>query len=288
MATTVITGGTDGIGRALAGTYLQRGHEVVVIGYSAAKGEAFLADAARAGAGERARFLQADLSLISENQRVIALITRSCPAIDVLVLAARYHRSTRVQTPDGFESNFALFYLSRFLLSHGLAGPLSRAERGTVLNFGASGLGGPVRWDDLQLRRDYLGGPGAMGHAGALCDLLGVHFAGAYTETPIHYILNHPGVVSTSFAGEYDTLNAAAVQHLRRTGKPVSAAVAQILPFLDRPPARLTAVLEGSRVRTDTDGFDPQDAARLHEITMELLAKKSVFPSFRIPFDEMR
>jgi NAD(P)-dependent dehydrogenase (short-subunit alcohol dehydrogenase family) len=44
-------------------------------------------------------------------------------------------------------------------------------------------------------------------------------------------------------------------------------------PLLDQPPARLTAVLEGRRVRTDTKGFDPRDAARLHTITEELLAK---------------
>jgi hypothetical protein len=37
---------------------------------------------------------------------------------------------------------------------------------------------------------------------------------------------------------------ATAVAHLRRSGEPVTQAVAQILPFLDAPPARLTAVLD--------------------------------------------
>jgi NAD(P)-dependent dehydrogenase (short-subunit alcohol dehydrogenase family) len=273
MATAVITGGTDGIGRALADTYLGRGFDVLIIGSSANKGEAFLADAVRAGAADRARFLRADLSRVTENRRVIDHITRTHPAIDVLVLAARYHRSTRVETPDGFESNFALFYLSRFLLSHGLIGPLSRAERSVVLNFGAAGLAGPIRWDDLQLRHDYPG-TGALGHSGALCDLLGVHFAGAHADTRVDYVLNHPGVVATSFAGEYDPATAATVDRLRRTGKPVPLAVAQILPFLDKPPARLTAVVEGRQVPTDTAAFDARDAARLHEITERLLTRR--------------
>ncbi|WP_031518038.1 SDR family NAD(P)-dependent oxidoreductase [Streptomyces sp. NRRL F-5123] len=271
MPTAVITGGTDGIGRALADTYLERGHEVLIVGTSTAKGEAFLAAAARGGAGGRARFLRADLSLVAENRRVIDHVTAAYPAVDLLVLGARYHRSTRVETPDGFESTFALYYLSRHLLSHGLIGPLRRAEQAVVLNFGAAGLAGPVRWDDLQLRRDYPG-TGALGHGGALCDLLAAHCARTYADTPVHYVVNHPGVVSTSFAGEYDRATAAHVAGLRATGKPVSRAVAQVLPYLTAPPARLTAVLEGRRVPTDTSAFSPTAAARLHEATTGLLA----------------
>ncbi|QMU70786.1 hypothetical protein [Streptacidiphilus sp. P02-A3a] len=88
-----------------------------------------------------------------------------------------------------------------------------------MLNFGGTGLTGPVRWHDLQLRRDYPG-TGALGHGGALCDPLGVRFAGMYADRPV----------------------------------------------------RLTAVREGRRVPTDTAGFAPADAARLHAITEKLLA----------------
>lgn len=275
MATAVLTGGTDGIGRALAETYLGRGHDVLVIGTSQDKGEAFLAAAERAGAGGRARFLRADLSLVAENRRVVDLVTRTCPAVDVLVLGARFHRSTRVETADGFESNFALYYLSRYLLGHGLAGHLGRAQSPTVLNFGGCGLMGPVRWNDLQLRRDYPG-TGALAHGAALCDLLAVQFTRTYPG--ISYVLNLPGVVATSFAGEYDPATAAHVARLRTSGKPVSAAVAEILPHLDAPAAPLTAVVEGRRVATDTAAFDPADAARLHDLTERLLAQAPAQP----------
>jgi NAD(P)-dependent dehydrogenase (short-subunit alcohol dehydrogenase family) len=270
LATAVITGGNDGIGRALADIYLARGHDVLVVGRGAAKGQAFLDAATRAGAGDRARFLRADLSLVRENERAIAWIADTYPAIDVLVLGARYHRSTRVETADGFEANFALYYLSRFLFSHGLVDRLRRAGQPVVLNFGGSGQTGPVRWDDLQLRRDYPG-TGALGHSAALCDLLGVSFTEIHADTSIRYVLNHPGVVATSFAGEYDPATAAHVELLKKSGKTVTEAVTQILPFLDAPPARLTAVLEGRRVGTDTAPFDREKAARLHAVTEKLL-----------------
>lgn len=267
MKTIVVTGGTDGIGRGLAAEYLRRGDEVLAIGTSAAKGRTFT----EAG-GERAHFLAADLSLVKENRRLVDHLAERLPAIDILVLGARYHHPARVVTPEGLESNFALFYLSRFLLSHGLAGSLGRAEHPVVLNFAAAGQTGPVRWHDLQLERDYHG-VRAMGHAGRLNDLLGVSFVDTHAGSRIRYILNHPGVVATSFAGEYDPVTAAQVQQLRAIGKTVDTSVAQLLPYLDRPgQERLTAVLEGTPVPLDPALFDRSEAARLHQITEKLLA----------------
>ncbi|WP_218002944.1 SDR family NAD(P)-dependent oxidoreductase [Nocardia asiatica] len=53
MKTAVITGGTDGMGKALALTYLRRGDQVVVIGTDASKGQAMLDAAAELEAGAR-------------------------------------------------------------------------------------------------------------------------------------------------------------------------------------------------------------------------------------------
>ncbi|WP_207931103.1 hypothetical protein [Streptomyces sp. 8K308] len=93
-------------------------------------------DKARAEPG--ALFLRADLELIDENRRLIDRLSAELDTIDVLVLGARFQRSRRRETADGLESNFALSYLSRFLLSHGLAGLLGRAADPVVLNFGGT------------------------------------------------------------------------------------------------------------------------------------------------------
>ncbi|MDT3441036.1 MULTISPECIES: SDR family NAD(P)-dependent oxidoreductase [unclassified Pseudofrankia] len=274
MRTIVITGGTDGIGRALAATLLRRGDRVVVVGRNADKGRAYLDAARRDGAGGRASFIQAELSLVSENEMVLARLRERFDALDVLVLGARHYRSVRRETTEGFEGNFALFYLSRFLLSHGLVDLLEKGANPAIVNIAGPGADlSVVRWDDLELRRGYHGGA-ALGQGGKLNDLLGVAFAGAYPDGRTRYVLVHPGVVSTSFSGAYDEATASQVEALKKVGKPVDESVRQILPPLDAPPPEpLSAFVEGRRISLDDGSFDRAAASRLDALTHRLLAR---------------
>ncbi|MFD4653003.1 MULTISPECIES: SDR family NAD(P)-dependent oxidoreductase [unclassified Streptomyces] len=273
MSTLVIAGGTDGIGKALAQRYLEQGNTVFVIGRDPAKGEEYLEWARRRGAGDRARFVTADLSLLAQTSAAIDEITRQAPAVDALVLCARYYRSSRTLTSEGYEENFALFYLSRYLLGHGLVEALCKAERPVVVNVAGPGADlGVVRWDDLQLRHGYHGGV-ALGQGGKLNDLLGVVFADRYgATTGIRYVLIHPGVTATGFSGEYDAATLEHIKSMQRQAKPVSAALPPIVAALDDPPADpLSAFVEGHRIEVGSRGFDGAAAARLEALTEQYL-----------------
>jgi NAD(P)-dependent dehydrogenase (short-subunit alcohol dehydrogenase family) len=273
VQTFVITGGTDGIGRALALAYLRRGDEVAVIGRDAAKGASFLDDAARIGAGDRARFVLADLSLVGETRRAIGEIRAAFAKVDVLVLCARYYRSSRVVTAEGFEHTFALSYLSRFVLSYEMADLLDAADTPVVLNVCGPGSGGAIRWHDLGLAEDYHGLT-ALAHSGPLNDLLGVGFAERRPSQKVRYVLFHPGVVATGFAGQYDPETARQIEVMRATAKPVEEAIAPMLAVLDDPPsAPLSAFVVGEPLRLDGPGFDPAAARRLHAETKRLIAR---------------
>ncbi|SDD38569.1 short chain dehydrogenase [Glycomyces harbinensis] len=275
MKTIVITGGTSGIGQALATAYRDRGEQVVVIGPDPRKGRRFLDAAASAGAADRARFVQADLSLVAENRRVIAALKAEYPVIDALVLCARYFRSRRAVTAEGFEWNFALFYLSRFLLGHGLAEPMERAEKPVVMNVAGPGVGPPtVHWDDLEFVRGYHGWT-AMSQGGRLNDLLAVAFA-AGRERRTRYVLQFPGGTSTGLAGEFDAAAEAQIAEMKRHAQPVEAAIVPILAIMDEPPPEpLSAFVVDRRISLAHPNFDPGDAARLDALTRELLRARA-------------
>lgn len=272
MKTIVIAGGTDGIGKALAEIRLGAGDTVVVIGRSEEKGKAFLGTAAALGADDRAVFLRADLSLIEENKRVADELRKTFTAVDALVFCARHYRTQRAETADGIEENFALFYLSRYLLGHALVDALSAAEHPVVVNVAGPGASlNVVRWDDLELRRGYHGGA-ALGQGGKLNDLLGVTFAERYGELGIRYVLIHPGVTATSFSGSYDEATLQQIRSMQSFAKPVEAALPPILAAMDTPPAEpLSAFVEGVRIGVAGLAFDPDAARRLDADTARIL-----------------
>ncbi|PSL55809.1 NAD(P)-dependent dehydrogenase (short-subunit alcohol dehydrogenase family) [Saccharothrix carnea] len=270
MKTIVVTGGTSGIGLALARTCLDRGDEVVVVGPDPVKGERYLDAARRAGAADRAHFLQADLSLVAENRRVVKEITARFPVVHALVLCARYFRSRRVVTAEGFEHNFALYYLSRYLLGHGLADRLDQAEHPVVVNLAGPGVGTPdIRWDDLELAHGY-DGWSAMFQGGRLNDLLGVSFAGHGYRA--RYVLLFPGGTRTGFAGDFDPASAAQADRMKRAGQPVELTIPRIVGLIDSPPREpLSAFVEDTRIGLAHPSFDQAAAARLEGITRDLL-----------------
>ncbi|MGW4411278.1 SDR family NAD(P)-dependent oxidoreductase [Nonomuraea sp. NPDC004702] len=129
MQTVIITGGTDGLGKGLALHHLRQGAHVVALGSTAGKGEALLAEA-EALAG-RATFVRADLTSLAACRGVVERLAADHPVVDKLILCAQRYRllGGRVTTGEGFEHSFALAYLSRFVLSHGLHDVLRAAPR---------------------------------------------------------------------------------------------------------------------------------------------------------------
>jgi NAD(P)-dependent dehydrogenase (short-subunit alcohol dehydrogenase family) len=267
--TFVITGGTDGIGAAVARALFARGDRAVVIGTDRQKGERLVREAADTPGD--AAFVRADLSLVSDTRRTVDDLVAAYPELDGLVLCARYFRTHRSVTPEGFEDNFALFYLSRLVLGYGLLGPLEKSGRAAIVNVSGPGHNTPIVWDDLQSAGHY-DGVQAMFMAGRLNDLLGVTFAERHGDGPVRYVLFHPGTTATSFAGEFDAPTAAFIEQQKAMAKPATAVAPPILRLLDNPPeAPLSAFNNYTELDAHTGLFPPAAAARLAALTTDLL-----------------
>ncbi|WP_030450246.1 SDR family NAD(P)-dependent oxidoreductase [Herbidospora cretacea] len=264
MAVIVISGGTGGMGRALALGRAARGDRVLAIGSDQAKG-------ARLGAG--IEFVHADLSTLAGNRAAVAAITAATPVVDALALFANRQFPRRVETEDGLEATFALYYLSRHLLGRGLTPLLAASARPVIVNVAGVGTTrGTIAWDDPQLTRGY-GMVRAQLQAGRANDLLGVAHAAGHGDV-VPYVLYHPGFTRSGDASMLPApLRAALRLAARLAARPVEESVAAVHDFIDDPPkAPLTAVDRGRRLPLTLRTLDAGDAARLAALTAEIRA----------------
>ena len=258
----MITGGTDGLGRALAADRLREGHTVVVVGRSEAKFRTL------AGEGD-AHFIKADLREVVENLRVTREIAERFPVVDTLVLGAAYVHRDRQLTSEGFEHNFALYYLSRHILASELQDVLSAAERPLILDTTVPGAPkDAVRWEDLQLERGY-----TWKIANLQSRRLGLLSALRLASDHVRYVLYNPGFVRTSHQGALGKTSRAMVGVVAKVlGTPTEKAIQPMLGLIaNRPESPLSAYMRGKRLTLDD--ASREEAERLHEETARLLEK---------------
>ncbi|MEV0246042.1 SDR family NAD(P)-dependent oxidoreductase [Nocardia sp. NPDC050712] len=237
MRTVVVTGGTEGMGAALVRHFLRGGDRVVVVARDRAKFDRLLAGLTAAGgsAGDRAEFVRADLSLVADSRRVVAEITARHPRIDALVLAASFVRQRRHVTAEGREASWVLFFVSKYLLTTGLADALAASDRPVIVNMSVPGTKvDAIAFDDLESARGFRFSR-ANAQQRRANELLGLELT---TNTALSYLTWGPKrMVKTSFAGEYGAALRLSAKLLARTAESPDTAVESIIELLAAPPA---------------------------------------------------
>ncbi|WP_158299944.1 SDR family NAD(P)-dependent oxidoreductase [Glycomyces paridis] len=274
MRTYLITGGTDGMGRGLGLHFLERGDRVVAVASGEAKGRAFLEAAQRIGAAERARFLRADLSTVAGMEAVAAEAEATLDRIDGLVFATQRFQQRRTLTDDGLEYTFALSYLSRFVIGHALADRLAEAPAPVIFNLGApGGFPGRIFWDDPHFEREPYKGMKAATQASRAIDLLGTDFPRRHPDSRVRYVLYNPMFVKTGMAAPLPQPKRALTEAMAFLfAQRVPKAVAPMTRLIDTPPNEpVSAFRRRKRLNMASADFNPESAARLHDLTMELL-----------------
>lgn len=142
----VVTGGTQGLGAAIATLFAERGAAgIVTCGRNEAKGHAKV-EAIAAATGAKVHFVQADLGKTEDCARVIAEADRLYGRIDVLVNAAGdTSRGTILDTPpETFDAIFAVNTRAPFFLMQGAIKVMRReGTQGAIVNISSmSAMGG--------------------------------------------------------------------------------------------------------------------------------------------------
>jgi NAD(P)-dependent dehydrogenase (short-subunit alcohol dehydrogenase family) len=156
--TILITGATDGLGRALARELAGGGATLLLHGRDDARGRDTIEEI---GNVDRLHWLRADLSSLAELSTLARQVLDGHDRLDVLVNNAGIGTAEpgdgrRLESADGYELRFAVNYLACYLLTRLLLPLLERSTPARIVNVSSAGQA-PIDFDDVMLERHYSG-----------------------------------------------------------------------------------------------------------------------------------
>ena len=156
----LVTGATDGLGRALSAELARSGATVLVHGRDEHRLADTVAEVESAGSGAVRPYL-ADFAELSQVAALADELLTAEPRLDVLVSNAGIGTDVpggpaRQESADGFELRFAVNYLAGFALTERLLPLLRRSAPSRVVNVSSLGQQA-IDFDDVMLTRGYSG-----------------------------------------------------------------------------------------------------------------------------------
>ncbi len=195
----LVTGATEGIGKAATLDFAKRGATVVLVGRSKDKSERVLLDLKRDSGNDKLSLLLGDMSKLDDVRAVAQAFAKAHDRLDVLVNNAGALFTEYKPSPDGFEMTFALNHLGYFLLTHELL-PLLKKTPGSRVVSTSSGAHQMSKMSlDTIAKRD---GKSAGFPAYADSKLANILFTRSLAKRAPSVVVNcfHPGFVQTGFA----------------------------------------------------------------------------------------
>ncbi len=193
--TIVITGASDGIGKAAATQLVALGHRVILVGRNKEKTK------------ELAKRLNTPYHLVdySKLSEVVRLAKEldTYDQIDVLIHNAGGAFNERKLTEDGFEKTFQVNLLAAFFLTNLLMDKLCKSNATMIqtTSLGANLLGTGFDIEDLQNEKQYSPGK-AYGNAKLGNILFTRELHRRFESRGIHAVSYEPGIVRSNFGSE--------------------------------------------------------------------------------------
>lgn len=197
----LITGATDGLGKAAALALAKQGATVVIVGRDPAKTRATAGEIKEQSGTPSADGLVADLSSMAEVRRLANEFRQGYSRLDVLINNAGAIFARRQATVDGYERTFALNHLSQFLLTNLLLSMLEAGAPSRIINVSSQAHeGGAIDFDDLQGERSYgIGGGRAYSRSKLANIMFTYELARRLAGAGVTANALHPGTVATRF-----------------------------------------------------------------------------------------
>ncbi|MEX2572504.1 MAG: SDR family NAD(P)-dependent oxidoreductase [Gemmatimonadota bacterium] len=257
----LITGSTDGLGRAVALELAEPGVHIIVHGRNQERGLEVVG--AIEAAGGSARFYRADLAELDQVRAFAQEVLRDHDRLDVLVNNAGIWLTPeqgRVVNDAGHELHFAVNYLSHYLLTRMLLPRLIETPSARIVNV-ASAAQQPIDFDDVMLERNYSDGRGYAQSKLAQV-LFTVDLARELDDTGVSVNALHPAtMMNTSMVLERGASTRASVED----------GVEAVMHLITAPDVGTGNYFNGTRPAEANDqAYDEAARERLRELSEDL------------------
>jgi NAD(P)-dependent dehydrogenase (short-subunit alcohol dehydrogenase family) len=196
----LVTGSTDGIGRATARALAAGGMKVIVHGRAKLKVDAALAGLREELPGAELEGLSFDLGSLAAVRRGAEQVLARLPALHVLINNAGIFADERVVTDDGIELTFAVNHIAPFLLTELVMPRLeasATSQPSRVINIASvAHTRGRIHFDDLTLANGWTG-YAAYAMSKLATVMHAITLAERHAPDKLVAYSVHPGVVST-------------------------------------------------------------------------------------------
>jgi NAD(P)-dependent dehydrogenase (short-subunit alcohol dehydrogenase family) len=200
--TAIVTGATNGIGKAAALALAGMGAELVLICRNRALAESTVAEVKSSTGNQKVVALIADLSVQADVRKVAAEFLAMNKPLHILLNNAGAMFPARTESIDGIEMTFALNHLGYFLLTELLLEKLQQSAPARIVNVASAAhraASKGIDFDDIEGKKNYAAF-GAYGQSKLANILFTRELAQRLKGSNVTVNCLHPGFVATRFA----------------------------------------------------------------------------------------
>lgn len=197
--TCLVTGATDGIGKAAALALAAQGARVILHGRNPGKLDDTLRQIRAATGNESLHGALADFASLEQVAALGLRVRTDFPRLNVLINNAGHLTDRWQQSADGFELTFAVNYLAPVLLTLTLLDSLTTNAPGRIVNVASTAMGGgEPDFGNQRLEHDFDGWQ-AYANTKLMNVLFSHHLAGRLAGTGVVSNALCPGLIDTNF-----------------------------------------------------------------------------------------
>jgi NAD(P)-dependent dehydrogenase (short-subunit alcohol dehydrogenase family) len=199
----VFLGATAGIGEATLKTLVANttSPKAYIIGRSRTHSQPLLDSLKESNPSAELNFLETEISLIANVDKVSAIIAEKEQKVDLLIMSPGYLTFAGLEpTSEGIDRLLSLRYYARIRTIENLLPLLKAAPSPRVLSILAGGLEGSTDFDDLDLQKNY-SFTKAADQSGTMSTLALEELA--KTNPEVSFIHQYPGIVNSELLDKF-------------------------------------------------------------------------------------